>query len=169
MQRNDTINIVQFVMTPQKFPQNLHTPKNIHFFWKPQKILKFKILNPKNDLSLRMYENIRVPSWAYVSVYLFVCLFVHPSVCPSVRAHEIGVIWQFIPSKKKLPSSVRLLVLSVYPCLNGPRREKTCLWWFANNKGADQPAHPRSLISAFSIRLLESIIWRLATSETSTF
>ena len=29
---------------------------------------------------------------------------------------------------------------------------------FANNKGADQPAHPRSLISAFVISLLESII-----------
>ena len=26
---------------------------------------------------------------------------------------------------------------------------------FANNKGADQPAHPRSLISAFVIRFLE--------------
>ena len=51
----------------------------------------------------------------------------------------------------------------------GPRREKTCLWRFANNKGADQPAHPRSLISAFLIRLLESIISRLATSEISYF
>ena len=38
-------------------------------------------------------------------------------------------------------------------CLNGPRREKTCLRWVANNKGADQPAHMRSLISAFVIRL----------------
>ena len=39
-------------------------------------------------------------------------------------------------------------------CLNlfGPRGDKTCLWWFANNKGADQPAHARSLISAFVIR-----------------
>ena len=36
---------------------------------------------------------------------------------------------------------------------------------FANNKGADQPAHPRSLISAFIIRLMESIISRLATRE----
>ena len=34
---------------------------------------------------------------------------------------------------------------------NGNRREKTCLRWFANNTGADQPAHPRSLISAFVI------------------
>ena len=31
----------------------------------------------------------------------------------------------------------------------GPRREKACLRLFANNTGADQPAHPRSLISAF--------------------
>ena len=33
----------------------------------------------------------------------------------------------------------------------GPRREKTCLWGFANITGADQPAHPRSLISTFVI------------------
>ena len=35
---------------------------------------------------------------------------------------------------------------------NGPRRENTCLQWFSNNKGADQPAQIRSLISAFVIR-----------------
>ena len=29
----------------------------------------------------------------------------------------------------------------------------------ANNKGADQPAHMRSLLSAFVICFLESIIW----------
>ena len=29
----------------------------------------------------------------------------------------------------------------------GPRSEKTCLRGLANNTGADQPAHPRSLIS----------------------
>ena len=39
----------------------------------------------------------------------------------------------------------------------------------ANNTGADQPAHPRSLISAFVISSLESIISRLATSEISIF
>ena len=37
------------------------------------------------------------------------------------------------------------------------------------NKGADQPAHPRSLISAFVIRLLENIISRLAMSNISIF
>ena len=39
----------------------------------------------------------------------------------------------------------------------------------ANNKGTDQPAHQCSLISAFVIRFLESIISKLATSEMSIF
>ena len=51
----------------------------------------------------------------------------------------------------------------------GPRREKTCLPGFANNKSADQAAHPRQLISAFVICLLESIISKIATSEISIF
>ena len=51
----------------------------------------------------------------------------------------------------------------------GPRREKTCLRGFANNTGADQPAHPRSLISTFVIRFLESTIFNLATDEISIF
>ena len=34
-------------------------------------------------------------------------------------------------------------------------------------EGADQSAHPRSLISAFVIRLLENFISKLATSEIS--
>ena len=44
----------------------------------------------------------------------------------------------------------------------GPQREKTCHRGFTNITGADQPAHPRSLISAFVIRFLESIIRKLA-------
>ena len=35
----------------------------------------------------------------------------------------------------------------------------------ANNTDSDQPAHPRSLISAFVIRFLKSIICNLATGE----
>ena len=53
--------------------------------------------------------------------------------------------------------------------LYGPGHQKTCLQGFANNTGADQPAHPRNLISAFVIHLLESIISRLTTSEISIF
>ena len=39
-----------------------------------------------------------------------------------------------------------------------PGHEKMCLLSYANNKGADQPAHPRSLISAFVVRCLDSIL-----------
>ena len=38
-----------------------------------------------------------------------------------------------------------------------PGHEKMCLMSYANNIGADQPAPPRSLISAFVVRCLESI------------
>ena len=40
---------------------------------------------------------------------------------------------------------------------------------FANNKGADQPAHQYRLISAFVIHLMERIISKFATSEFSIF
>ena len=39
----------------------------------------------------------------------------------------------------------------------------------ANNKGADQTAHPRSLISAVVVRFVKSIISKLATGEISIF
>ena len=38
---------------------------------------------------------------------------------------------------------------------------------YANNKGADQPAHPRSLISTFVVRCLISIIPPVSISEIS--
>ena len=40
---------------------------------------------------------------------------------------------------------------------------------YANNKGADQPAHPRSLISAFIVHCLDGIICLVAISEISSF
>ena len=36
----------------------------------------------------------------------------------------------------------------------GPGHAKTCLMPYANKKGADHPAHPRSLISTFVVRCL---------------
>ena len=80
-------------------------------------------------------------------------------------------------------------MIYAYMFIHVPQREKTCLWglqttkaqtslpihavWmgenlssgFANNKGADQPVHPCSLVSAFFIHLLESIISKLHTRE----
>ena len=66
--------------------------------------------------------------------------------------------------KEKLQQQTHEVLL-----LYGPRREKTCPRRFANNKGADQPAHLGRLISAFVIHLLESIRFQLASSEISMF
>ena len=39
-----------------------------------------------------------------------------------------------------------------------PGHEKMCHMPYANNKGADQPAHPRSLISVFVVRCQDRMI-----------
>ena len=51
--------------------------------------------------------------------------------------------------------------------VNEPGHEKMCLMPYANNKGADQPAHPCSLISAFVVRWLDSIISLDSIAEIS--
>ena len=46
---------------------------------------------------------------------------------------------------------------------------KMCLMTYANIKDADQPAHPRSLISIFVLRCLDSMICIIALSKVSRF
>ena len=48
-----------------------------------------------------------------------------------------------------------------------PGHEKMCLMAYANNKDADLPAHPHSLISAFVVRCLDSIISLDSIAENS--
>ena len=48
-----------------------------------------------------------------------------------------------------------------------PGHEKMCFMSYANNKGADQPAHRHSLISAFVVRCLDSIISLDSTAKIS--
>ena len=59
-----------------------------------------------------------------------------------------------LPSVSVPPNSVGMMGMSSQNYLEfynhnifGPRREKTCRQGFANNKGTDQPAHLRRLIS----------------------
>ena len=47
------------------------------------------------------------------------------------------------------------------------RAMRKCVLCHANNKGADQPAHPRSLISDFVVRCLDSIISPHSIAEIS--
>ena len=66
-------------------------------------------------------------------------------------------IWLFMPR-------LWLFFLKCYPkmsfktIINKPGHEKMCLMSYANNKGADQPSHLRSLISTFIVRCLDIII-----------
>ena len=48
-----------------------------------------------------------------------------------------------------------------------PGHEKTCLTSYADNKGVDQPARPRSPISAFVVHCLDSIISLDSIAEIS--
>ena len=69
-------------------------------------------------------------------------------------------------------SSQKAMVAHLFPSMsktNEPGHEKMCLMSYANNKGADQPAHPRSLISAFVVRCLhvDSIISLDSIAEIS--
>ena len=48
-----------------------------------------------------------------------------------------------------------------------PGHEKMCLMPYANNKGADQPEHPHSLISVFVVHCLDSIISLDSIAEIS--
>ena len=46
--------------------------------------------------------------------------------------------------------------------------EKMCLMSYANNKGADQPAHPHSLISAFVVHCLDSVMSLVFVTKISS-
>ena len=48
-----------------------------------------------------------------------------------------------------------------------PGHEKMCLMSYANNKGTDQTARMRSLISAFVVCCLDSIVSLDSITETS--
>ena len=58
-------------------------------------------------------------------------------------------------------------LFGVVKVLHGPGHSKMCLMPYANNKGADQPAHPRSLISTFVVRCLYNIMPQVSISEIS--
>ena len=62
-----------------------------------------------------------------------------------------------VTPKQTVRIFIHTLNISV-PIVTEPGHEKMCLISYANDKGADQPAHPRSLISAFVVRCLDSII-----------
>ena len=52
--------------------------------------------------------------------------------------------------------------------IHEPGHEKTCLMSYANNKGTDQPAHPRRLICAFVVCCLDSVMSLVSVTKISS-
>ena len=73
---------------------------------------------------------------------------------------------EVIQLQQREPGVYSKFVMGIYNS-NELHHEKTCFMPCANNKDADQPAHPRSLISIFIVRSLDSIMPILATSKVS--
>ena len=84
----------------------------------------------------------------YCIVFFILGLFGKRST-PEARGIALLKGEEVIRTNHTIPGTVQLLF---EPC-----HEETCFMPYANNKGSDQPAHPRSLISAFVVRCLYSI------------
>ena len=109
---------------------------------------------------------LRFSSFA-LKIYLWLKMCQHNLPCSIVYAH-------YLLPRRAFASLYVLLFLEKEAVIGGrvlygPRREKTCLRGFANNTGADQPAHLRSLISAFVFRFFKSIICTHDSGEISIF
>ena len=85
--------------------------------------------------------------YCHVSIYTMVCL--------RLRRNRRPLALQFRSRNRRADGDSRIWARS---CENVS---------YVNNKGADQPAHPRSLISTFVVRCLDSIIPILAKSKMS--
>ena len=76
------------------------------------------------------------------------------------NSHEISSLTWFLKAATNFGGSLKISWASMQENLSSG---------FANNKGADQSEQLRSLINTIAIRLLESIISKLARSEISIF
>ena len=81
----------------------------------------------------------------------------------SIQAYQRAFLIDKIYNFSRIQLIPGMLILNVYE----PGHEKMCFMSYANNKGADQTAHPCSLISAFVVRCLDSIISLDSIAEIS--
>ena len=89
---------------------------------------------------------------------------------------ESSLIWFYTVCPNPSVQNVRIFMVRTYSAkefcfiLNGltiATSWENLFMLYANNKGADQPAHPRSLISIFVVHCLDSIISLVSISKIS--
>ena len=111
----------------------------------------------------------------YLPVDLPVLCTADYSVPPLFFTGTYSQIWKYM---QRAPERGRHVVIRTKRGKLKVAESQTFLKWamswenlfmpYANNKGADQPAHPRSLISAIVVRYLDSIIPLVCKSEISS-
>ena len=108
--------------------------------------------------------------WAYMpfcwfchaAAHLYYCLFLFVLFFSCLTLYEEAWI-----KGNFLDVEIWKLLISREFVSYEPSHEKMCLTSYANNKDADQPAHPRSLISAFVVHCLDRIISLDSIAEIS--
>ena len=124
---------------------------------------------------LRTYQHIRWMPYEYFllqsSLFCRVSLF----YMPLAMVLSLYICWINFDSTwldlRYILDTKRLLFCSIYFSIEAyePGHEKMCIMQYAKNKGADQPAHLRSLISAFVVRCQDRMIPLVYISEISRF
>ena len=71
---------------------------------------------------------------------------------------EMTLLLRYKSYTNELEDYLSKKILSVNDCIHVSRTMRKPVLSYANNKGADQLAHLRSLISTFTVRCLDSII-----------
>ena len=98
-----------------------------------------------------------------------------------VLSTSMSCLSNFTPAPRKVPGHKPSFLMNLYTKFEDCCELWTLPWWMlrmmfidkwatscANNKGADQPAHSRSLISTFVLRCLDSIIPLVSISQISS-
>ena len=98
---------------------------------------------------------------AYLVIYSFILILIYFAKFSVPRTLLLWKRQYFFKHEKQTQNQI---CLKPYE----PGHEKMCLKSYANNKGADQPAHPRSLISAFVVRCLDSVVSLVSVTKISS-
>ena len=90
---------------------------------------------------------------------------------PQLGKNLSFLLWLTLGFLKRHLLQTQLSNLRKFRCLrsHGPGHAEMCRMPYANNKSADQPAHPRRQISTFVVRCLDSMICALDISKVSRF
>ena len=94
--------------------------------------------------------------------------FVSSSQTHARKTTNMAVSKTFCKNKPQHKKTCLCYMEQIYT-LYEPGHAKMCLMPYANNIGADQLAHPRSLISAFVVRSFDSMISLVSRSKISRF